>query len=634
MSDHEYKHEDLKKLTHLFRTNDPLDPSQTATVQQKLDHQDATIHNLEKQLHALQVDRARYASLLSPLRSKPLPIELWGDIFAIVIARLHAQLDDTELESPTSARASGMYVRENVSRARSKLIQLCLVCKAWRDAVYATPYLWSRLDIYWPSLDFDKVVRWFGLARGHPRKRLCISPTYMYGFKEWQFDVLKRLMEEGPLIEYLELDMINGVNGLGEGGRLYAAMVRRLKYPKRREMKGKRPWDLVKSFSIHSDFANANVKDLIIPFQHLTTLHLALPGFYDFISWNYEAEGADSQTPFNLPPTTLQNLTTLSITQCDWKRSVLVALLKWCTNVEHLTLAYITAASLDADDDDDDDLSLVLSSTGVLLPALKVLLLRNLDPRVGRVYPADYQSVLGVLRMPNLEELDMGFAKVLEWHPEDAGDDPEDPEYRWQDCELLERGMRAFGERVMKEAKAKAGAEATGEHNRSEPEDEHAGSGSGEPALKRLRLHNLYISSKSLTSILQALPPSISHLTLDSVYSDSTLFKRLEQASEKSALLPKLQTLELLNIKRECTHIPDIYAFVASRRLFGEFNVPGMEETVALKELRMSIVEKKSSNNKSTAKEEGEVGASRADDILRLVYGVDVDVRLVREGED
>jgi hypothetical protein len=121
------------------------------------------------------------------------------------------------------------------------------------------------------------------------------------------------------------------------------------------------------------------------------------------------------------------------------------------------------------------------------------------------------------------------------------------------------------------------------------------------------------------------------------VYSDSTLFKRLEQASDKSALLPKLQVLELPNIKRECTHLPDIYAFVASRRLFGEFNVPGMEETVALKELRMTIVEKKKkSDNKSEGQGEGElgVGASRADDILRLVYGVDVDVRLVCEGED
>jgi hypothetical protein len=58
-----------------------------------------------------------------------------------------------------------------------------------------------------------------------------------------------------------------------------------------------------------------------------------------------------------------------------------------------------------------------------------------------------------------------------------------------------------------------------------------------------------------------------------------------------------------------------------------------MEETVALKELRKSIVEKKKDNNKSKVKGEWEweVGASIADDILRLVYGVGVDVRLVED---
>lgn len=46
---------------------------------------------------------------------------------------------------------------------------------------------------------------------------------------------------------------------------------------------------------------------------------------------------------------------------------------------------------------------------------------------------------------------------MLGWHPEDGGDDPEDPgENRWEDCELLEGGMVAFGERVLKETKARA----------------------------------------------------------------------------------------------------------------------------------------------------------------------------------
>jgi hypothetical protein len=91
--------------------------------------------------------------------------------------------------------------------------------------------------------------------------------------------------------------------------------------------------------------------------------------------------------------------------------------------------------------------------------------------------------------------------------------------------------MAAFGERVVKEAKPRT--EVTDDVNRSEVGVENGDSGStsggGDPAFKRLPLHHLYISSKSLSSILQALPPSISQLALDSVYSGSTLFKSLEQ---------------------------------------------------------------------------------------------------------
>jgi hypothetical protein len=135
-------------------------------------------------------------------------------------------------------------------------------------------------------------------------------------------------------------------------------------------------------------------------------------------------------------PATLQNLTTLSITLCDWKHGVLLALFRWCTNLEHLTIVYATIA-LDDDNDDDedsDDLSFVLSSsTGVLLlPALKVL---SPKPRTTAARVSYNQRVLGVLKMPNLEELDMGFVKVAVWHPNDVGDDPEGPEYRWEDCE-------------------------------------------------------------------------------------------------------------------------------------------------------------------------------------------------------
>jgi hypothetical protein len=179
----------------------------------------------------------------------------------------------------------------------------------------------------------------------------------LYGFKEWQFDVLKRLMEKGPQIEYLEL-VINGTSGLGEGGHRLKRWLG-LRYTKRGEMRGKRQWDLVKPFLIHLDFQNSVIKDVIIPFQYLTptTLHLALPAFYDATSWNNEAEGADSKAPFGIPIATLQNLTTLCMTQCDWRHSILLALLRWCTNLEHLTIVYAAVALDDGDNDDHNSAS-------------------------------------------------------------------------------------------------------------------------------------------------------------------------------------------------------------------------------------------------------------------------------------
>ncbi|KAJ2932789.1 hypothetical protein H1R20_g4304, partial [Candolleomyces eurysporus] len=628
--------EDLKSLIPLFHTNDPLDPTEIATIQAELVRKDAAILKLQQQLRNLEVGREKYASLLSPLRQKPLPIELLGDIFAIVIARLHFQLDNLEL---ASSYYGGAGVRENVSRARSKLIQLCLVCRAWRDAVYATPYLWSRLDLYWPSLDFDKVVRWFGLARGHP-KSLYISPTYLYGFKEHQFDTLAKLLDQGPLLEHLELDMINGTSQLGEGGRLYQKMITKLKYPKVYAMKGKRPWDLLTSFSIRIDDANVSSdSDVVIPFRHLTTLHLALdtlPAVYHWLPWDGESEDSlELRAPNPLSPDPLLGgLTRLTITQCNWTVSVLLALLRWCTKVESLTIGY---ASRDEDNDEEEpSLNFLseLADKGVSLPELKVLRLRNVDRNQKHAY-----SVLRFLSTPNLEELDMGFATV-EGSAEDGGDDIEDPEYIFPDCVQLEKVVESFAQRIAKEDEV-AQAKAKRELELSKSSSGQSGETILQPEaspFRRLRLHNLYISSKSLATILLALPSSTSNLALDSVYSESTLFKQLQDPLKYVSptaprplhghLLPNLQVLELLNIRREYTHIPDIYGFVVSRRLFGEFNVPGMEGTEGLRELRVSIIEK----NKSKGKEgEEEVGASRADDILRAVYEINVDVRAVRD---
>jgi hypothetical protein len=93
--------------------------------------------------------------------------------------------------------------------------------------------------------------------------------------------------------------------GWVKGGKRYKQTAGRLRYPKRREVKGKRPWDLAKSFSIHLDFQDAGIKDVITPFQHLMTLHLTLPAFHDDF-WIDKAECSDSKAPFDIPAATFK----------------------------------------------------------------------------------------------------------------------------------------------------------------------------------------------------------------------------------------------------------------------------------------------------------------------------------------
>ena len=93
-------------------------------------------------------------------------------------------------------------------------------------------------------------MRWFGPARGRPTS-LYVSPTPLYGFKEHQFDTLAKLLDQRPLLEHLELGMMNGASGLYEGLEFFKKMVTTTsKDPKVPATKGKRPWGLVKSNSI------------------------------------------------------------------------------------------------------------------------------------------------------------------------------------------------------------------------------------------------------------------------------------------------------------------------------------------------------------------------------------------------
>jgi hypothetical protein len=193
---------------------------------------------------------------------------------------------------------------------------------------------------------------------------------------------------------------------------------------------------------------------------------------------------------------------------------------------------------------------------------------------------------LRFLRTPSLVELDLTFSLIDE---EGGYEYPDDPEYRYPNLESLESNIMS----LVKNSTDRA------------------------VDLRHLRLRTLFISASSLASILINLP-SVTHLTLDEVWFDSTLFKQLEAAGTRC--LPRLEVLELLNVP-PCFHIPDLYAFVASRKLFGDPDVAGMEGTAGLKELTMTVI--------PPFRDPG-LGLRPADNVLRQHYDLTLNVGYAR----
>jgi hypothetical protein len=86
-----------------------------------------------------------------------------------------------------------------------------------------------------------------------------------------------------------------------------------------------------------------------------------------------------------------------------------------------------------------------------------------------------------------------------------------------------------------------------------------------EGTLRRLRLDTLYISSDTLASTLVNLP-FLTHLTLNGVWFDSTMFSRLRAAG--ATCLPHLEVLELFKLQ-EPRYVKDAFLFIimATRNL-------------------------------------------------------------------
>ncbi|KAJ2919956.1 hypothetical protein MD484_g500, partial [Candolleomyces efflorescens] len=531
-------------LSHHSSSNTAQDSFESAVIRK--DQYDTVIERLPLESRNLEGERQRCERLL-PLGGKLLPVELLGEVFALIIYPLFDELDLSDRD----------LVGYNVGRARNGLVDLCLVCRAWRDAAHATPSLWSRLDLYWGSLDVEKVCQWFKLARGAPLSLIIHTPDWFYdSLTEDHLNILEGLITEGPPLDRLELYLINAPgDDEGDGETALQRLANLLERANGAKLETP-PRDSLRSFGLQLHGGYAEASHVVIPnLPHLRNLHLRLPGF-DEGDWD---EPGQPLVPFDISRSTLERLTELTLSYCDWTAPAILALVRWCTSVETMTVCFssVWPAWVEVDE----------PFLQALLPAVHSLRLLNLS--------RDLNDILRLIRAPSLVELDLTFDLR---DSEGCYDYPDDPDYQYPNLESLESNIISLVK-----------------------------NSDGTVDLRHLRLRTLFISSRSLISILTNLP-SITHLTLDEVQFDSTLFKEIEAAG--SNCLPHLEVLELLNVPSSF-HIPDLYEFVASRKSFGQPDVAGMEGTNRLKELTITVI---------PPSKVSELGLLDADDALREHY--------------
>jgi hypothetical protein len=239
---------------------------------------------------------------------------------------------------------------------------------------------------------------------------------------------------------------------------------------------------------------------------YITSFELYLPH-----KWSdaFVVDSDSDRAPLPLPQSLLEQLSSFTL-GCSWDVTRWMdATLAHCVNVETLTLDSMSTAWVYDNDDPDTDR---IMNSGLLLPKVRTLRLRN-------IYPPSI-TLLFALKTPQLVELDVHF-------------DPDEEEVCWVE---------------------------------SQPFFPFIGQSDCDTTLRLLHLRNAYITIGELSDLLFNLP-SLTHLSLDSVVVDTgaSLINALIAAEDSpEPLLPNLETLELLQLRPDFpSH--HLLAFLKSR---------------------------------------------------------------------
>ncbi|KAF6749643.1 hypothetical protein DFP72DRAFT_970384 [Ephemerocybe angulata] len=371
---------------------------------------------------------------------------------------------------------------ESTKPRRSQVNVLCRVCKAWRDVALAIPSLWAQLDEIVVRNHLDIAkVRSWLSRSGNAEKTLSLEGKHN-PLCPFESPAVRKFLLTGPVLDSLSLKC----HSLQCFTRLLNPT------PSQGEAPHPRSFDSLQSISLgFSQWPSSpDAWHLLNHLPPVTSLTMDLPEpDEDEDEFDYSPKSPLPRSIFTT------NLTKLSLTSA-WPMAWILQIVKACTNLENLVLDYGPGVV--------DDAMVPISSRNrhILLPKLSSLEMREISLRT------ETTCILRHMVAPSLNALEICY---------------------FNDEEPLDK----LSLPTMEEFCADILSLVPG----------HSGS-NGVTNLQYLRFKHLPIASASLYRILSAFP-TLRHLTLDSVKSDSALFRN---RGPGKPLVPELEVLELLNV--------------------------------------------------------------------------------------
>ncbi|KAF6763433.1 hypothetical protein DFP72DRAFT_530790 [Ephemerocybe angulata] len=377
-----------------------------------------------------------------------------------------------------------LLATERTKPRRSQVNLLCLVCKAWRDVALAIPSLWAQLDEIVVRNHFDVAKVGSWLSRaGNTGKMLSIVGQHLYP------KVPNSLCPFASSAVQEFLSRGPGLNSLSLKCKSLQCFTELLKStPSHGEPPFARSFDSLHSITLgFSQWPSSpDACHLLDHLPPVTSLTLDLPEPDEM----EEYDSQESPLPRSIFPA---NLTKLCI-RSTWPIAWILKIVDDCINLEGLVLEY----GLGMHHVDEE---MQTSSSKIILPKLRSLKLREISVH------QQTTRILRYLVVPSLKALEIVY----------EGD--QEP--------LDELSLPKMKELCADMLSLVSGSNAVTD-------------------LQYLRLENLPIASVSLYRILSAFP-SLRHLTLDYVESDSALF-RYSDIGDEPPLFLELEVLEMLNV--------------------------------------------------------------------------------------